>query len=223
MMMPILFLILLSLTSFTACSSDSSSPAPTSPTPPAASIPTAPVPASPPSGPPTITITASGMSPLEITIARRPARHLRQQRRARARCGRRYRSGAPGLPGDTASWISHAGPARRHRCVHDGADVRVPRSHRARRSGVSGTHNHPVTLVLSERKRVEGRLVVFFLILLARRRPRLAHRTRLRSRPRINTLPPTPGSGASRGTRSLATTTSCASSRTSTNSSRRTG
>ena len=67
-MMPILFLILLSLTSFTACSGDSSSPAPTSPTPPAASIPTAPVPASPPSGPPTITITASGMSPLEIAI-----------------------------------------------------------------------------------------------------------------------------------------------------------
>ena len=35
------------------------------------------------------------------------------------------------------------------------AHVRVPRSHRARRAGVSGTHNHPVTLVLAS-ARVDG-------------------------------------------------------------------
>ena len=65
--MPLLFLILLSLTSFAACSSDSPSPAPTSPTPPVTTAPPTPAPA--PTGPPTITITASGMTPLEITIA----------------------------------------------------------------------------------------------------------------------------------------------------------
>jgi hypothetical protein len=66
-MMPLFFLVVLSLTSFAACSSDSSSPAPTSPTPPVTTVPTTPTPAPP--GPPTITITASGMTPLEITIA----------------------------------------------------------------------------------------------------------------------------------------------------------
>jgi plastocyanin len=65
-MMPLLFLILLSLTSFVSCSSDSPSAAPTSPTLVIAAPPAA---APAPAGPPTITITASGMNPLEITIA----------------------------------------------------------------------------------------------------------------------------------------------------------
>lgn len=67
--MPLLFLILLSLTSFAACSSDSPSPAPTSPTPPLPTAPPTPTPGPAQTGPPTITITASGMTPLEITIA----------------------------------------------------------------------------------------------------------------------------------------------------------
>jgi plastocyanin len=46
-----------------ACSSGAPSPTPSSPTPPVNTPPPA------PSGPPTVTISASGMSPLEITIA----------------------------------------------------------------------------------------------------------------------------------------------------------
>jgi plastocyanin len=56
--------IVLSLIAVAACSSGASTAVPTSPTPPPVATP------SPPSsGSPTITITAAGMSPLEITIA----------------------------------------------------------------------------------------------------------------------------------------------------------
>jgi plastocyanin len=62
--MPLLFLLLVSLTSFAGCSSGkTAAPGPTAPTPP---VTIAPAPAPP--GPPTVTITASGMQPLEITI-----------------------------------------------------------------------------------------------------------------------------------------------------------
>lgn len=54
------------LVAASACASGSSSPAPASPTAPSG---VTPPPVAAPSGPPTITITASGMSPLEITIA----------------------------------------------------------------------------------------------------------------------------------------------------------
>lgn len=60
--------LLLALLLIPACSGGSTSPAPTAPTPPVTT--TAP-PTTPttPAGPPTITITATGMSPLDITIA----------------------------------------------------------------------------------------------------------------------------------------------------------
>jgi plastocyanin len=56
-------LIVSSLIAVAACSSGASPAAPTAPTPPAS-----PGPAPSPSGTPTITITANGMTPLEITI-----------------------------------------------------------------------------------------------------------------------------------------------------------
>ena len=57
--------IVLSLIALAACSSGASTAAPTAPTPPVST----PAPAPAPAGPPTITITANGMTPLEITIA----------------------------------------------------------------------------------------------------------------------------------------------------------
>ena len=64
--MPLLFLLLVSLTSFAACSSGKTAmPGPTAPTPP---VTTAPAPPPAPAGPPTVTITPSGMQPLDITI-----------------------------------------------------------------------------------------------------------------------------------------------------------
>lgn len=60
--------ILLSLISLAACSGYSANPG--APTPVAAPSPApAPPPAPAPAGPPTVTITAAGMNPLEITIA----------------------------------------------------------------------------------------------------------------------------------------------------------
>jgi plastocyanin len=60
--------LLLAVLLINACSGGSTSSTPTAPTPPVTTAPTTPTtPAS--AGPPTITITASGMSPLDITIA----------------------------------------------------------------------------------------------------------------------------------------------------------
>jgi hypothetical protein len=62
--------LFIALMSVAACSGGASSAAPTAPTPPVVATPppAAPAPTPPPSGPPTITITANGMSPLDITI-----------------------------------------------------------------------------------------------------------------------------------------------------------
>jgi hypothetical protein len=63
--MPQLLFLIVALLSLAACSSGKTAlPGPTAPTPPPTNAP-----APPPTGPPTITITASGMTPLEITIA----------------------------------------------------------------------------------------------------------------------------------------------------------
>lgn len=60
------FLLICLIVLATACSSGKTAlPGPTAPTPP---VTTAPAPPPVPAGPPTVTITASGMQPLEITI-----------------------------------------------------------------------------------------------------------------------------------------------------------
>ncbi|HEX8029443.1 MAG TPA: hypothetical protein VF491_13310 [Vicinamibacterales bacterium] len=65
-MLRIAYLLIGALT-VAACSGRAATSTPTSPTPPASTP--APTPAPVPSGPPTITITPTGMLPLEITIA----------------------------------------------------------------------------------------------------------------------------------------------------------
>ena len=61
--MPLFILLIVSLTTLAACSSGkTASPGPTAPTPPTTIAPA-------PAAPPTVTITASGMQPLEITIS----------------------------------------------------------------------------------------------------------------------------------------------------------
>ena len=63
---------------------------------------------------------------------------------SRARRGRRHRSEQSGMPRDRAGRFSRARPAPRHRRLHRGAHVQVPRSHDAERAGVPGAHYHPV-------------------------------------------------------------------------------
>ena len=62
--MPLFIFLIVSLLSLAGCSSGkTASPGPTAPSPPPVTTP------APPAGPPTITINASGMTPLELTIA----------------------------------------------------------------------------------------------------------------------------------------------------------
>jgi plastocyanin len=61
--------VLIAILTTAACSSGASTTTPTAPTPPVSTPAPPPSPPPAPSGPPTITITAAGMSPLEITIA----------------------------------------------------------------------------------------------------------------------------------------------------------
>jgi len=60
-----LFIVLMAVA---ACSGGATATTPTSPTPPVSTPSPSPIPAPVPSGPPTITITANGMMPLDITI-----------------------------------------------------------------------------------------------------------------------------------------------------------
>jgi hypothetical protein len=61
--------VLIAILMTAACSSGASITTPTAPTPPVGTPSPPPSPPPAPAGPPTITITASGMTPLEITIA----------------------------------------------------------------------------------------------------------------------------------------------------------